>query len=298
MPYLRKYLLLSALLLPQLCNGQYLAAFSGYQTSEHAYLGDDSNLQGLVNGASLDLRAWRRRSNGWLSRGPKVAFKQGAGTFSSESHVSIYQWRKHQGIWLSTLSQQQTLQTELSQEHIFLDNAGTANILGVGTLIKNQRSVQRTQLYWHESSDNIGPLNLLGVFNLQESTPVSGRLSNTNASLFEGQFSGFGLILGRLKDKRGVNFQWQLSLAQLNSDFSNAATSHRTIAPKESSVYQLGVNLSWHYRHYLAPYWYLVPQFNVQHSSLIQTTSNPQTVQHDAFRYLQIQSFISLRRYF
>ncbi len=298
MTHLHKYLLPCLLLLPQLCSGQYLAAFSGYQSTEHGYLDDPSSQQGLVSGVSLDLRAWRRRSNGWLSRGPKVAFKQGNGTLSSDSHLSIYQWQKYQGLWFNLQGQLQTLQTQLSQQQIFLDNTGAPTILGTGSSIENQRSMQRWQLYWHESTPYAGPLNLMGVFYLQESSPILGQLSNTNATMFDGQFSGFGLILGRLKDKRGFNFQWQLSLAKLDTDFSNQTTLHRSLAPQESSVYQLGLNLSWHYRHYLAPYWYLVPQVKVQYNSLMQTATEPQTVQHEAFDYLQVQSLISLRRYF
>ncbi len=101
-----------------------------------------------------------------------------------------------------------------------------------------------------------------------------------------------------MKDDRGLNFQWRLNVASLDSHFSNDATGHRLLAKQESSVYKVAITLSWHYRYYLSPYWYLAPQVQYRASYLTQSELEPVDVEHSSFLYTHTQSTISLRRHF
>jgi len=89
-----------------------------------------------------------------------------------------------------------------------------------------------------------------------------------------------------------------MGLSQLDSDFSNEVTGHRSASQSESTVYQLDLNFGWQYRYYLAPYWYLVPKVKLRVTTTMQTTMDPQQVDHDTFLYLDSQTEVSLQKRF
>ncbi len=280
------------------CLGGNLALTTGYQQSGHQYLDDISSQEGQILGASLDFQHWRRKDTGWLARGPSMEINQAANFINLKAQLPLYQWHKHHGSWLSIDWQQQDLQTQLSDPHIFLDNNGTSTSLPQDSVISSTRQFQSIQIYWHESTRYKSTINVAGFSYSRELSPVNSELSTTNASLFEGEFTGLGIVLGRIKDDRGLNFQWRLNVANLDTNFSDSATQHRLLAKQESSAYKVALNLSWHYRYYLAPYWYLVPQVQYQFSYLTQSELAPVNVEHPSFIYTQTQSTISIRHHF
>ncbi len=293
------YFALIAILLCSLpCVAGSLAISSGYQTSEHQYLDDTSTQKGVMFGAALDFHHWRRKDIGWLARGPAFKISQSPGMLAVSGQLPLYQWHKHQGSWLEIEWRSQELQTQLSDPQIFLGNDGVPVSLTQDSLIGTTRQFQRLQIYWHESTRHENIINLAGFTYSRESSPAISELSSTNANIFEGRFEGSGVMLGRMKDDRGLNFQWRLNVASLDSHFSNDATGHRLLAKQESSVYKVAITLSWHYRYYLSPYWYLAPQVQYRASYLTQSELEPVDVEHSSFLYTHTQSTISLRRHF
>ncbi len=292
------YLFLIILVLNNASQAEYLSAFTGYHQGEHQYLKDISSQQGLMLGAQLDYRHWRHKEQGWFARGPVVTLQQAPNMLFMNGQFPLYQWNKHQGSWLEVSWGQQNLETQLTQAQIFMGNDGQPTSLTAGSTISSTRQFQRAQIYWYESTRFADALNIAGLSYSQELTPVMSEISNTNASVFDGTFSGSGAMVGRIKDKRGFNFQWRLNVASLESDFSNDITQHRSLSKGESSVYKFSLGLSWHYRYYLRPYWYLVPQLEYNISYIFQRQLQPLEVEHKSFVYRQVQSWISLRRYF
>ncbi len=275
-----------------------MALTTGYHQTDHQYLDDTSSQEGQILGASLDFQHWRRKDIGWHARGPSIQVNQAANFINLNAQLPLYQWQKHHGSWLSIEWQQQDLQTQLSEPHIFLDNDGTSTSLPQDSIISSTRQFQRIQIYWHESTRYESTINVAGFSYSRELSPVNSELSSTNASLFEGEFTGLGIVLGRIKNDRGLNFQWRLNVASLDTNFSDSATQHRLLAKQESAVYKLALRLSWHYRYYLAPYWYVVPQLQYQFSYLTQSELAPVNVEHSSFTYTQIQSTISIQHHF
>ncbi len=293
LPLVTAFLFLS----PQ-CLGGSLSLTSGYHQTQHQYLDDTSRQEGRIIGASVDLQYWRRKNTGWFARGPSMRINQAPNLINLNAQVPLFQWHKHQGTWLSIDWQQQNLQTQTSASHIFLNNAGTRTSLPQNSIIVSTRQLLRIQAYWYESTQQESTVNIVGLSYSRELSPVISGLSTTDASLFEGEFTGIGMMLGRIKDDKGFNFQWRLNVANLESSFSNNTTQHRLLAKQESAVYKLALNVSWHYRYYLAPYWYLVPQVQYQFSYLTQSESAPINVEHSNFIYTRQQSTISIRHYF
>ncbi len=286
------------LIFSQHAYAEYLSGLAGYQQSEHSYLTDTSDQKGNIYGVSLDTLLWRRKNVGWIARGPKAEIKQATGFLAVTGLIPVYQWHKHQGTWLEMNWSKQEFQTQLDEAQSFLGNDNTSTALASGSIINTEHQMQRLQFYWYESAKQIGALNLFGINYTQETTPAASVISSTNATLFDGKFSGMGLVFGRMKDNRGLNFQWRFNMAKLESNFSNDVTQHQTLASAESSVFRVALMLRWHYRYYLAPYWYLVPNLQYNFNVIMQSHSQPQQIEHEVFTYSNLQTWISLRRYF
>ncbi len=280
------------------CLAQFIGLYSGINHIEQQYLQDSARSQEDTTGIELDMRSYRHKPVGWYTRGPQVRIQQSTHHLDTDIHIPLYQFHLHQGIWFEFEWQESTFETQLSGNQIYLDEDGTAQTIAADTSIRFERQLQRGQVYWYESVKDEGPINTVGLFYSVETSPVNVDISSTNANLFDGRFSGFGFSLGRIKDDRGLNFQWHLNLAQLDTDFSNRATQHRSLSSLESTVYQIELKLDWHYRYYIMPYWYLVPSIHYQYSRLLQTQFEPKFVEHDAFGATQLSGFIALRRYF
>jgi hypothetical protein len=287
-----------SLLISQYVTAEYLSVFSGYQESEHSYLTDSSEQQGALIGASLDTRLWRRQPIGWWARGIKAEITQAPDFFSFKSQIPVYQWHKHQGTWLEVNWVKQDFQTTISEAHTFLGNDGTQTPLNIDSVITTERQLQQIQFYWLESSRHSGALNLFGISYSQETSPAAAEISNSSATYFDGKFTGTGLLFGRNKDTRGLNFQWRLNIGKQESDFSNSVTGHRGLSASESQVFNLAFSLQWHYRYYLAPYWYLAPHIKISVNALLQGQSEALQINHDSLLHTHYQSWLSVRRYF
>ena len=288
-------------LLAHFSHASSIEAFTGFQSSQHSYLEDSATLTGLTYGARLNMQQHKltpKRQNCWSCRGPKGHILSGSQYLELSADAHLYQAAAKQSFWLHAMRQSHTLQATLSSNETFLDNSGTSLSLNSGTKVDSERTFQRYSLYWYESLQQEGPINRAALFYQLEYSPAASTLSNSSASLFDGHFSGFGFSLGRIKDDKGLNFQWRAYFAQLNSSFSNDSTGHRSLNSSESQVYQLAGQLHWHYRYRLAPYWYLVPNIKIEFSVLMQGTSKPVNVEHKSLIYSQSSSWLSLQKRF
>ncbi|GAA6134276.1 hypothetical protein NBRC116188_10650 [Oceaniserpentilla sp. 4NH20-0058] len=261
-------------------------------------MGQNITSEQLAYGAEANLQAQRFKPAGWMARGPRFDVLYSAQSLSIDAHINIYQSHLHQGFWFQFDWSKSEFSGEISSNNIYLNESGAASSITQGDVITSNRDTQTSHIYWYESLKEEGPINTAGLFYTQEATPAKSTLSNTNANIFDGYFSGFGFTIGRIKDDKGLNFQWRLTLAQLDSGFSNRVTNHRALSSLESTVYKFGIQLHWHYRYYLSPYWYVVPSTHLQYNILMQTQLNPEFVEHDALGYLQYSMGVSLRRYF
>lgn len=279
-------------------SAEFIGAYKGVQRVEQTYIQGETESQAQTIGFQLNMQPYRRRPTGWLVRGAKIHLQQQNSLLQTDIHIPVYQFHIHQGIWFQFKQQENTFETRLNDAQVYLPNNGSAQGLTADTNVTFEHSYQQGQIYWYESVKDEGPINTLGFFYSVESSPVNASISTTNATVFDGQFSGFGMTLGRIKDDKGLNFQWRLNIAQLDSDFSNDATEHRSLSSAESTVYQVELNLNWHYRYYLTPYWYLVPSLHYQYRHSLQTQFNPEFVEHDGFSFTQLSGAIALRRYF
>lgn len=297
---LRKHPILALLILAAALPAytESFGVYSGLSQVNHQYLNDSLTSQEQAYGATFDMQAYRRTPTGWMARGLKARIQQSPNQLDLDLHMPLYQFHKHQGVWLQLQWQQDSLSTLLSDNRIYIDNAGNVQALTSGDTLLIERTFLRGQAYWYESVKDEGPINIVGLYYSVETSPASATLSTTNAEVFDGRFSGFGFSLGRIKDDRGLNFQWRLNLAQLTTSFSNDATNHQSASSQESTVYHVDLNLDWHYRYYLSPYWYLVPSIHVQYQNIFQTQLKPEYLEHEQLSFTQLSGFIALRRYF
>lgn len=293
---LRSFIILSLLAFP--CAAEYAGLYSANLNQQHNYMGQNITLEQMAYGAESNLQTHRFKHTGWMARGPRFDVLYSAQSLSMDAHINIYQSHLHQGFWFHFEQHNSEFESEITSNKIYLNGSGIASSIIQGDVITSNRDTQTHHIYWYESVKEEGPINTAGLFYTQEANPAKSSLSNTNATIFDGRFSGFGFTIGRIKDDKGLNFQWRLTLAQLDSDFSNQVTNHRDLSSLESTVYKFGIQLNWHYRYYLSPYWYVVPSTHLQYSMLMQTQLNPEFVEHDALSYLQYSMRVSLRRYF
>lgn len=297
-PYLILLLTIASLFHGHSCHARYLSAHSGLHLSNHQYLGDEAQLSSPVYGVRFDSTLWRRSEKGWLARGAAIEVSQGQNYLKFQGQVPIFHWHKRNGIWLDYQFHQQTLEATLSESAIFLANNGSATSVAANSNVSVDHQISQLAFYWYEKSRTSSPINFIGGVYQTETSPARSTITGTNASLFDGTFTGFGLTLGRKQDERGLNFQWTLNMTQLDSDFSNDITAHRQASKAESTAYQLGLHLNWHYRYYLAPYWYLVPQLKILFTAATQTAMDPVQLDHDPLIQYQTQTLIHLQKRF
>ena len=277
---------------------EHMGGYSGINQIQHQYLTDKAQSSEQTYGAILDMQARRYATHGWMAKGPKIQIQQSSNHLEIDLHTSLYQFNPHNGVWLQFEWQKTSLDTIVGSNQIYINESGTAQALSSGDSLLLERQFSRSQVYWYESLKEEGPINTIGVFYSVETSPASANLSTTNANVFDGRFSGFGFSLGRIKDDRGLNFQWRLNVAQLDTDFSNDATAHRALSSLESTAYQVDLTLNWHYRYYLSPYWYLVPSIKYQYQNAFQSQLQPEFVEHEQLSFTQFSGFIAIRRYF
>ena len=277
---------------------EYLSLSSGYQYGQHGYLSDAGNLGSQINGVKFDASEWRRHQKHWLARGPVMEIQQGVDYTYLSGTLPVYHWHKHQGLWLQVQGQTQNMEIELSSDQTLLTNTGTTTALPSGSVLSAQHTITQYSLYWYEAIQYKAPINIIGLFYYSEASPASSTVTGATATVFDGAFSGYGLTIGRIKDTKGFNFQWRLNLAQLDMSFSNSITGHRAASKTESTAYKFGLDMQWHYRYYLAPYWYLVPQIKLGVNTLFQTQTDPSEIEFDALTYIEARTWVSIQRRF
>lgn len=295
----QQFLLLLLMLLPcSTLHAKSIGLSAGFENQQQNYLSDVSTLQEPYVGVTLDLQHWRVRTHGWLSRGPKLSIVQSAQSLRASADLPIYQFNEQHGLWFASQYRQTQFTTITDASHIFLGNNGQTTTITANDQILSQHQQQAYQLYWYESSILIGAINQIGLIYQHETSPAASGISNTNADWFDGVWSGWGILLGRVRDYKGLNFQWHATLTQLNSEFSNNITNNVVLSKTESQVYGLTFKASWHYRYYLAPYWYLVPRLGFSSGIIFQKEFDPQQVEHDPYRQTEWFSEIQLQKRF
>lgn len=282
----------------QTTQAQYLSISSGYYNAQHGYLSDAASISTLSYGGKVDLTDWKRQQRGWFARGFAAQYIQGANYSNMSGKLPIYHWNQQQSIWFAASGQSQNMSIEVSSAQTLLSNSGNSTAITAGSRILAQHNINHIELYWHEATQYQSPINLIGLFYYSETSPASSTITSNSASIFDGHFNGFGLTMGRIKDHRGLNFQWRLILAELDMSFSDAVTNHRSVSKAESTAYKIGLDLNWHYRYYLAPYWYLVPQLKLGINSALQTQVDPSTIEYRPLIHLDSFTSISLQRRF
>ena len=291
-------ILLLYLILPSFTQAESISVYSGLQHGQHHYLNDSANLNTQIFGGEIDLSEWRYKQSGWLARGFTLEYQLGTDFNYINAQAPIFHWHKLQGLWFQVQLQNQSMDIELSSNETLLSDSGTTTALAAGSVLSAEHNLQTYSLYWYEAIQYKAPINLVGLFYYTESSPASGDITGLTETIFDGAFNGFGITLGRIKDERGLNFQWRLNLAELDMSFSDSTTGHRAASKAESTAYKLGLKLNWHYRYYLAPYWYLVPQVNIGINTVFQTQMAPEALNYDALNYLEASSWVSIQRRF
>ncbi len=289
---------LASCLHASLSSSEYLSLSSGYQYGQHGYLSDTGQLNTRLNGVKMDTSEWRREQTGWMARGASIEWQQGIDYTYFNGTIPIYHWHKLQGLWFEVKKQNQYLEVELSSDQTLLTNSGASTELSSGSQLSTEHTINQYSVYWYEAIQYKAPINIIGLFYYAEASPASSTITDSTATLFNGQFTGYGLTIGRIKDIRGLNFEWRLNLAQLDTSFSDSSTGHRAASAAESTAYKFGLDMNWHYRYYLAPYWYLVPYVKISINSLFQTQSTPSVIEFEALNYTEARSWISLQRRF
>lgn len=291
-------LALSMLMICMDLHGRSLTLTAGYQSQQQSYLTEVSSLQEAYLGIAVDLQHWRITSQGWFARGPKLTFIQSPLMLRAQLDLPLFQFNKHQGLWLASRYQQAQLSTIADNSHIFLGNNGQSTAITANDEVLSQHQLQTYKMYWYESSLHIGAVNQIGLLYHHETSPAASTISNTNADWFDGTWTGWGLWLGRARDFQGVNFQWHVTLAQLDSTFSPSVTNNAGLSKNESQGYGLTIQANWHYRYYLAPYWYLVPSAGIQNRVFFQKERDPQQIKHDPYQQIELHTAIQLQKRF
>ncbi|EAT13831.1 hypothetical protein HF888_10365 [Bermanella marisrubri] len=260
----------------------YIRLHYGYYGSQHAFVEDEATQQSIMQSIDINLLTWRRKRVGYLSRGPRLQWIQAEQLTQVSATLPIYQWTPDHGAYFEYRYSQWQLDTNWSTSRLYLQDNGTAVSTGIGeSRIESEQT--QWQLYWLEGVNQEGPINRVGLSYLQQNTPASAEISGVTADLYDADFTGWGIQLGRIKHDRGLNFQWLLDIYNLQTDFSNSVTQHRATARGESEDLRLNLQLDWHYRYRIEPYWYWVPKVGSQLTYQTQSDTNPQIVKHDAF---------------
>lgn len=260
----------------------YISADYGYYGSQHAYVTDEATQQSLMQRVDINLLSRRRQRTGFVARGPRLQWLQAQQLTQVSTTFPLYQWTPDHGAFFEYQYSQWQMDTSWSSNQLYLRDDGTPTNTGVGdSKIESEQTLW--QLYWYEGVNQEGPINRVGISFLQQNIPASATISGITADLFDASFTGWGIQLGRIKHDRGLNFQWLLNIHNVQTDFSDAVTQHRQNAKNESEDLRLHLEMDWHYRYRIEPYWYWVPKLGSQLVYQTQSATDPQTLEHDAY---------------
>jgi len=294
----RTSLWVAIFLLPMEGYANYLEYSYQSQHFSFDFLPTTSTHDTFTNVVSADFSSWRRTPTGFMARGPIISLQQGDNYEARRYSLPLYQWHRQQGLWLEFKQQKWRFNTQLEQSAIYLPNRGIPLSLAANQTITSDAQYQYWQLYWHESVRQEGPINRVGFHYLKQEQVVTMDYIATNANLFDGRFEGWGVQIGRVKQDKGFNFEWLVKLSQLQSYYSSDAIDHRSQAKADSQDFQLDLTLNWHYRYYLAPYWYAVPRLGVWGQYQMQSQFEADTLEHEAYTAWSYFYGISLQRRF
>lgn len=287
------------LLLSVSSHGEFLAAGSGYQLHLHTYLSDTSQSQTLTYEAEADLTHYRRSKAGPFARGPKGKVQQGLGFLSYEGQAPIYHWHHQHGVWVGySKVSSEGLEAEIGKDRTYLANSGGTIDLTKGSPVTSASESSMLSVFWRSEARHRGVANMAGLYRHALTSPMTAEIENQSAEIFDGTLTGWGLMVGRHRDNKGFNFQWLFMLGQNQIKLSEDALPGSARSQSESRQHHMAFTLGWHYRYYLAPYWYVVPYVQQQVQLSWQSKSLPETIEHSPFLNSASSCGIQLRYYF
>ncbi len=280
------------------CTGEYLSIGGGMHAHRLNYLPDTSERNTEFAQLELDTTKWRRQPTGLLARGVGLKYQQGSQSQQLELQLPLYQWHPLHGLGLNVQQAQVTTASTVSETQSYLGDSGSPVDIAAGSSVASTWQLNRYQLYWRSDARHSGAANRAGVYWQRLTNPVEAELTNVTPTLFDLESEGFGFYVGRTEDDKGWNTSWQLLLGQQTNVYSDANTQSHQISESERRMILLEASVQWHYRYYLAPYWYLVPALGWQLQLLSQAKSASEQVEQKTLIYGQANVALSLRYYF
>lgn len=277
---------------------EFLGVGAGYGLYRLNYLPDTGELNAPHNQLEADITSWRRQPTGWLSRGPAVYWRQGSGVRVYEVRAAIFHWHNHHGVWY--LRQQATVENKatLSSVSGYLGNSGSPVDLGAGSELTSNWEMSRDHVFWQSDARRRGVANQAGLYRQSQRAPVEAEIEGITPEIFDGETTGWGVYIGKHQDSKGFNFQWRAYLGQHVATFSDENPSAGSFSESERRQIQFEGKFSWHYRYYLAPYWYLTPHLSWQLQLTLPSKSDTDNVTQKTLYYTEFESGVSIRRYF
>lgn len=290
--------ILTLLLAVQACYAEYIGGGSGYGLYRLNYLPDTGEQNSLLIIAESDLTSWRRKGTGPVSRGPALTYLQGSGISHYNLSLPLYHWHIHHGIWYGREYRKTENLTALSTGQVYLGDTGSPVDLAAGSEITSIWEMTRNKLYWQSDVTRRGVANRAGIYWQTQTSPVEAEFEGITPEIFNGESQGYGLYLGKHQDNKGLNFQWSLHFGQHVATFSDRNTNSNGISESERRQIQFEGLAAWHYRYYLTPYWYLIPQLSWQTQLRLPSKSNSDNIKQKALIYTHFETGVTLRRYF
>jgi len=170
--------------------------------------------------------------------------------------------------------------------------------LVAGSEITSLWEMTRNRLFWQSDATRRGVANRAGVYWQNQTSPVEAQFETITPDVFNGESQGYGLYIGKHQDNKGWNFQWSLHFGQHVATFSEGNTNSASTGESERRQLQFEGVAAWHYRYYLTPYWYLIPQLTWQTQIRSPSKSNPDNLKQKSLIHTHVETGVTLRRYF
>lgn len=276
----------------------YIHLSSAYFGQQNTLLGQTSSNQGYGFSVEWNSQKERLRDTGWFARGVTLSSTQSSFYSEYSTTIPLFQIAKRHGLWTSITRRSQQFTTTLDSSQIYLDKEGNPSPVAAGSDLSAELNTQEVVWSWREESHEATLLNEISLVYCTQSTPVQVNLSTTNATLFDGSFSGWGLRIAKRQQPRGFNLNWSLDVFELESYFSDDATGHRQQAPAESRTLFTRFTLEWQYRQYLAPYWYAKPFAQYSLQAYLQPQSAPSVVDQPTMTQSQWKIGMAIQKWF
>ena len=276
----------------------YISLSSIYHSQTHTLLGQTANNDTLATQLEWNSQKERLKHSGWLARGVQMSFASSSQYASISANLPIYHVSPQNGFWLSVYNRVERFTATLETSRIYLDKEGNASSVTSGSALTADLISQGYEVYWKEDTLLPTLINEIGFVYQSQTTPIQVNLNSTNATLFDGQMTGWGIRLGKHLQPRGLSLDWDLAVLQLDTDFSNSVTEHRAVAPDESKCLWARFQLRGQYRHYITPYWYAAPFVGLDLQGYIQQTRDPNIVEQPTSTVTKWQAGLQLQKWF